>query len=122
MALILITHDLGVVAGMCDRVAVMYAGYIVEQAPTGLLYGDPRHPYTLGLLRSVPRVDRVLEQELFSIEGAPPDLANLPLGCPFAPRCAFFRERCQAEMPPLVEVSAGHTVRCWVDVRSGDAR
>ena len=121
MALILITHDLGVVAGMCDRVAVMYAGYVVEQAPTDQIFGDPRHPYTIGLLRSVPRVDRVLERDLSSIEGTPPDLANLPLGCAFAPRCTHFGEHCKAEMPPLVEVSPGHIVRCWTDVRTGDA-
>ena len=106
MALILITHDLGVVAGMCDRVAVMYAGYIVEQAPTDQLFGDPRHPYTLGLLRSVPRVDRVLERRSSSrSKGRRPTWPTCRSGAPFAPRCAFFSERCQAEMPPLVEIS-----------------
>ncbi|HZQ97868.1 MAG TPA: ABC transporter ATP-binding protein [Chloroflexota bacterium] len=122
MALILITHDLGVVAGMCDRVAVMYAGYIVEQAPTRRLFAQPSHPYTLGLLRSVPRLDGDPDADLASIEGAPPDLAALGPGCPFAPRCPFAMDKCAAEMPPLDEIEGDHSIRCWVDVNTGRER
>jgi oligopeptide transport system ATP-binding protein len=118
-AVILITHDLGVVAGLCDRVAVMYAGYFVEESPVVDLFDDPRHPYTLGLLRSIPRIDRERTQSLTPIEGAPPDLVNLSPGCPFAPRCRFSIARCQTELPALVEHSPGRGVRCWVDVRTG---
>ena len=121
MALILITHDLGVVAGMCDRVAVMYAGFIVEQAATREVYSQPRHPYTLGLLQSVPRLDRRTDADLPSIEGAPPDLSSLPPGCPFAPRCTFVIDRCRSEHPELRTVGAGHQVRCFVDVTTGGA-
>ena len=122
MALILITHDLGVVAGMCDRVVVMYAGYVVEQAPTRRLFARPSHPYTLGLLRSVPRIDGDPEQDLPSIEGAPPDLAALPAGCPFQARCPFVIDRCREELPPLIAVEAEHATRCWVDVETGMPR
>jgi oligopeptide transport system ATP-binding protein len=113
MALILITHDLGVVAGMCDRVIVMYAGYVVEQAPTKRVFARPSHPYTLGLLGSVPRIDHDPNADLASIEGAPPDLAALPVGCPFAARCAYVVARCHEEMPPLELVEPGHHARCW---------
>ena len=122
MALILITHDLGVVAGMCDRVAVMYAGCIAEQAPTKALYARPSHPYTLGLLRSVPRLDRKTDVDLPSIEGAPPDLSTLPTSCPFAPRCSFAVERCRQDMPPLTQIEPNHAIRCWVDVNTGKER
>ena len=122
MALILITHDLGVVAGICDRVNVMYAGFVVEQAPTRHLFARPRHPYTLGLLNSVPRIDRPLGARLIPIEGMPPDLIAEPAGCPFAPRCTFRIERCTAEAPALARVldgQADHRAACWVDVRRG---
>ena len=105
-AIVLITHDLGVVAGMADRVNVMYAGRIVETAATGPLFASPRHPYTAGLLASVPSLERDHRAELFSIEGQPPDLAALPPGCAFAPRCAYAVERCAAEVPALERVSA----------------
>jgi oligopeptide transport system ATP-binding protein len=118
-AVILITHDLGVVAGLCDRVAVMYAGYFVEESPVVDLFDDPRHPYTLGLLKSIPRIDRERSESLTPIEGSPPDLVNLTPGCPFAPRCPFVISRCQAELPALVEHSPGRRARCWVDVRTG---
>ena len=113
MALILITHSLGVVAGVCDRVAVMYAGYIVEQAETTELFARPRHPYTTALLHCVPQIDRDVDADLPCIDGLPPDLSLLPEGCPFAARCHGQSERCLKENPPLVEVAPGHSVRCW---------
>jgi oligopeptide transport system ATP-binding protein len=118
MAVILITHDLGVVAGVCDRIAVMYAGYIVEEATAAELFGDPRHPYTLGLLRSVPRMNQPRGERLVPIEGLPPDLINLPVGCPFAPRCSFAVDRSEDENPVLEPVGPNHRVACWVDVRA----
>ncbi len=116
-AVMIITHDLGVVAGMTDRVVVMYAGKVVEMAPTDELYTNPRHPYTLGLLDSVPRVDEARHSQLRTIEGAPPDLLQPPPGCPFMPRCAFARAICRT-MPPLDPVAgnSAHLKACWVDV------
>ena len=119
MAVIWITHDLGVVAGIAERVIVMYAGGIVEQAEVHELYANPRHPYTLGLLKSIPRMDMKRSQRLEPIEGLPPDLINLPPGCPFAPRCKYRIDRCTQEKPPLKEISPGHEVACWVDVTEG---
>jgi oligopeptide transport system ATP-binding protein len=103
-AIVLITHDLGVVAGMADRVNVMYAGRIVETSATGPLFAGPRHPYTEGLLASVPSLLGDHGAELFSIEGQPPDLAALPPGCAFAPRCGYVEPRCRADVPPLMPV------------------
>lgn len=100
-AIILITHDLGVVAGMADRINVMYAGRLVESGATRELFAKPTHPYTHGLLGSVPTLDGSPEEALFSIPGSPPDLAALPSGCAFSPRCEFRAERCEAEVPPL---------------------
>ena len=100
-AVMLITHDLGVVAGMTHRIQVMYAGQIVETAMTDELFAHPRHPYTVGLLRSIPRLDEGGSRELIPIEGLPPDLTKLPVGCPYAPRCAWAIERCLMENPPL---------------------
>jgi len=116
-AVILITHDLGVVAGMTDRVVVMYAGRVAEEAPTDELFANPRHPYTLGLLGSVPRLDEARHATLRTIEGAPPDLLKPPPGCPFMPRCAFARNICRT-MPPLDPVAgnSAHRKACWVDV------
>jgi oligopeptide transport system ATP-binding protein len=116
-AVMLITHDLGVVAGMTDRVVVMYAGKIVETATTDELFANPRHPYTLGLLSSVPRLDEERHSQLITIEGAPPDLLQPPPGCPFMPRCAFARAICRT-MPPLDPVAGNtaHLKACWVDV------
>jgi oligopeptide transport system ATP-binding protein len=116
-AVMIITHDLGVVAGMTDRVVVMYAGKVMEMAPTDELYANPRHPYTLGLLSSVPRLDEVRHSQLTTIEGAPPDLLNPPSGCPFMPRCAFARAICRT-MPPLEALpgQSTHFKACWVDV------
>ncbi|GAC1423679.1 MAG: ABC transporter ATP-binding protein [Ktedonobacteraceae bacterium] len=116
-ALVLITHDLGVVAGMADRVVVMYAGKVVEEGPTEEIFANPRHPYTLGLLGSVPRLDEKRDEELKTIEGAPPDLLNPPTGCPFMPRCFYSRSVC-SEMPPLDSVGGNqaHRKACWPDI------
>ena len=119
MAIIWITHDLGVVAGLAQRVNVMYAGNIVESGPVKNIYGNPHHPYTLGLLGSLPRPDDVLRARLVSIDGEPPDLLWLPAGCPFMARCAYAVERCSHEMPPLEEVGSGHQVACWEKARVG---
>jgi len=116
MAIIWITHDLGVVAGMADRVLVMYSGFIVEEGNVNDLYARPRHPYTLGLLRSIPRLDLGRQKRLIPIDGLPPDLLEPPTHCPFAPRCAFVQEKCWQENPTLVEVSPGHKAACWVDI------
>ncbi len=122
MAVIWITHDLGVVAGLADRVVVMYAGFIIEEAPVKELYGDPRHPYTIGLLGSLPRLDMGRSHRLTSIEGLPPDLIDLPPGCPFWPRCKYRIDRCAVENPRLDPVAPGHRIACWVDVRTGEGR
>ncbi len=119
MAVIWITHDLGVVAGMAERVIVMYAGYIVEQAIVDDIYERPQHPYTLALLKSVPRVDRSNHQRLATIPGMPPDQLRLPPGCPFVARCAFAVERCRHENPQLETVGPEHQVACWIDVVTG---
>jgi oligopeptide transport system ATP-binding protein len=118
MAIIWITHDLGVVAGLADRVIVMYAGFIVEEADVESLYADPRHPYTLALLGALPRVDRTRRQRLKSIPGAPPSLLVEPRGCPFAKRCEYVQERCRSDNPTLKDVAPGHQVACWVDVQT----
>jgi oligopeptide transport system ATP-binding protein len=116
MAIIWITHDLGVVAGLADRMMVMYAGHAVEEAPVKEVYGDPRHPYTIGLLGSLPRLDEIREDKLQSIEGLPPDLIDLPPGCPFEPRCVYAIEKCRMETPKLEPVGPRHRIACWVDV------
>ena len=118
MALILITHDLGVVAGIVDRVNVMYAGYTVESAPVDTVFDDPRHPYTLGLMSSIPRLDARRGSKLQPIQGVPPNLVDPGEGCPFEPRCPFAVERSVCENPPLEMVGAAHWAACWVDVRS----
>ncbi len=114
MAVIWITHDLGIIAGLAHRVIVMYGGCFVEEAPVKELYASPRHPYTIGLLSSLPRVDVERRRALASIDGLPPMLFARPTSCPFAPRCRFAVARCQEENPPLEEVSPGHRVACWV--------
>jgi oligopeptide/dipeptide ABC transporter ATP-binding protein len=114
IAMLIITHNLGVVARYADRVNVMYAGKIIERSTARELYGNPRHPYTLGLLRSVPRLDEPRRARLDPIEGQPPDLTRLPPGCAFTPRCGFAVERCSREAPPLAAVGAfGHVSACW---------
>jgi oligopeptide transport system ATP-binding protein len=122
MAMIWITHDLGVVAGLADRVIVMYAGFIVEEADVDTVYEDPRHPYTQALLAALPRVDRRRDRRLKSIAGAPPNLLVEPHGCPFAARCERVIERCQAENPELEAVAPHHRIACWVDVQTGRPR
>jgi oligopeptide transport system ATP-binding protein len=116
-ALLLITHNLGVVARYADRVNVMYAGRIVESASADVIYDAPRHPYTIGLLRSVPRLDRPASEKLSPIEGQPPNPQDLPSGCTFHPRCPFAIDRCRAEAPALAAVGDDHSAACWVDVR-----
>jgi oligopeptide transport system ATP-binding protein len=116
MAVIWITHDLGVVAGLADRMMVMYAGFVVEEADVKEAYGNPRHPYTIGLLGSLPRLDELREEKLASIEGLPPDLIALPEGCPFEARCVYALEKCKTERPELEPVGPRHRIACWVDV------
>jgi oligopeptide/dipeptide ABC transporter ATP-binding protein len=112
-ALIMITHDLGVVAGMCERVNVMYAGMFVETGTADRLFARPRHPYTLGLLQSVPRLDAGRRQRLQPIPGSPRNMLSPPSACPFAPRCRYEVERSREEVPPLEEMEPGHFVRCF---------
>jgi oligopeptide transport system ATP-binding protein len=113
MAVIWITHDLGVVARLARRVLVMYAGYIIEDAAVKDVYRRPRHPYTIGLLSSLPRLDEAPGTKLLSIPGQPPDLVALPSGCPFAPRCKYVTGQCRRENPTLEAVGNGHQVACW---------
>ena len=113
VALIIITHNLGVVARYADRVNVMYAGKIIEQGSALQIYHQPSHPYTLGLLKSVPRLDQPRKEKLDPIEGQPPDLTRLGAGCAFQPRCRYAVERCANEIPALEPVSEGHTSACW---------
>jgi oligopeptide transport system ATP-binding protein len=112
-AVMLITHDLGVVAGMSDRINVMYAGHVVEAASAEELFANPRHPYTVGLLNSIPRLDSEVKEKLDPIRGLPPDLIDLPDLCPFVPRCDFAREQCEQQNPPLMDVNAAHRSACW---------
>ena len=112
VAILFITHDFGVVARMCDRVAVMYGGKVVETAAIRDLFERPGHPYTEALLRSVPDLRRA-RQRLVSIDGQPPSIFNLPEGCAFAPRCPDVMPRCRAETPPEIEIGPGHHARCW---------
>jgi oligopeptide transport system ATP-binding protein len=112
-AVIWISHDLGVVARLADRVAVMYAGHIVEQAAVDDLYARPAHPYTRGLLNSLPRLDSRIKTKLEAIKGSPPNLVGALQGCPFAPRCSYVTDQCRVHNPPLAEVAANHAVACW---------
>jgi oligopeptide/dipeptide ABC transporter ATP-binding protein len=118
LSIILVTHNLGIVAGMCDRVAVMYAGQLLEIAWTKELFSHPSHPYTKGLLRSVPRLGKG-RRRLKSISGQPPDLAHVPSGCPFWPRCEETLEVCKVDCPPVTNMGSQHDVRCWLHT-SGD--
>jgi len=120
-SVILITHDLGVVAGMADRVAVMYAGYIVETGSLDDIFYRAKHPYTHALLQSIPRLDQTRDEPLLPIPGSPPDLLALGPGCPFVPRCPNAMEVCQLQMPPLDPVGAGHLAACWNPVKEAAA-
>jgi oligopeptide/dipeptide ABC transporter ATP-binding protein len=117
-AIILITHNLAVVASLCSRVLVMYAGRIVESGSTRQIFKSPQHPYTWSLLQSIPRIDEKRHDKLLNIAGLPPDLTNPPPGCKFHPRCRFRVERCSLEEPPLEEVATGQEARCWVLMRN----
>ena len=119
-ALILITHDLGVVAGMCERVNVMYSGMFMETGSANQLFGSPRHPYTLGLLQSVPRLDAARRSRLQPIEGAPRNMLTPPTACPFQPRCTYEVEESRRAVPPLVEVEPGHMVACFNPVAADE--
>jgi oligopeptide transport system ATP-binding protein len=110
---LMITHSMGVVAGMADRVQVMYAGHIVETASTEEIFANPRHPYTVGLMKSIPRLDAARKSKLQPIRGLPPDMIDLPDMCPFVPRCNYAREKCEQKNPPLIEVKSGHYSACW---------
>jgi oligopeptide/dipeptide ABC transporter ATP-binding protein len=113
LAMIFITHNIGIVAKMCDNVAVMYAGRLVERAPVRTIFNQPAHPYTEALLNAMPKLSDKTER-LWSIEGQPPDLANLPSGCPFSPRCPKAEDRCHREVPPEFQVGDHHFTRCWL--------
>jgi oligopeptide transport system ATP-binding protein len=122
MAIIWITHDLGVVANIAQRVAVMYGGYIIEEAPVKELYAHPSHPYTLGLIGSLPKLNETGHTRLYSIEGMPPVLYKKPQACPFSPRCTWVNERCWIENPPLEAIYPEHRIACWVNVNDGSSR
>ncbi len=113
-AVILITHSLGVVAGMCDNLCVMYAGRVVERGPTGAIFEDPKHPYTQGLIKSVPRLDKATSERLFSIRGQPPNVIDLPDCCPFYPRCDKAKDICKRKYPVATEPGPGRSVSCWL--------
>lgn len=116
MSILMITHNLGVVADICDEVNVMYAGEIVEHAQKAELFHNPRHPYTLGLMKAIPRVRGKMDEELYTIQGTVPSFSDMPKGCRFCERCSFAEERCKAEHPPLVDIGNGHLVRCFKEV------
>ncbi len=122
MAIIWITHDLGVVASIAHRVAVMYGGFIIEEASVKELYANPRHPYTIGLIGSLPQIQAQGRKRLYSIEGMPPMLYQKPRSCPFSPRCRWVTERCRNENPLLESINDNHKVACWVDTVTGSER
>jgi oligopeptide transport system ATP-binding protein len=122
MSIIWITHDLGVVAGLADRVAVMYGGFIIEESTIDELYANPQHPYTIGLLGSLPRLDQTGRKRLVSIDGLPPILTKEPTSCPFADRCWLVQDHCRIENPSLRNINDHHTAACWVDVETGKER
>jgi len=123
MAMVLVTHDLGVVAGRTDEIAVMYAGQIVEKAPTRTLFANVRMPYTEALLKSIPKLEQPSHTRLQIIGGRPPDLINPPKGCRFSPRCPYAQPKCHEEQPPLIEAETpGHTFRCWFPVGTDAGR
>ena len=115
MAIIMITHDLGIVANMCEKIAVMYAGRIIEYGTTDDIFYNPKHEYTKGLLKSIPRLDAKEHERLVPIEGTPVDMLNPPAGCPFAPRCKACMKICLREMPPVTNISDVHYTQCWMN-------
>ena len=121
-AVILITHDLGVVSGMCDKICVMYAGRIVERGSTDDLFRDPKHPYTRGLIRSVPRLDKTTHERLYSIPGTPPNLINVPECCPFHPRCDHAMDTCCGRFPEEIDFGNEHRASCWLCSDGGGSR
>lgn len=122
MAIVWITHDLGIVASIAHRVNVMYGGFIIEESPIRDLYAHPSHPYTIGLLGSLPQIHEQRRQRLYSIEGMPPMLYQKPHSCPFSPRCRWVVEHCRLENPPLMPVGDNHRAACWVDTTTGRER
>ncbi|MGV8049325.1 MAG: ABC transporter ATP-binding protein [Anaerolineaceae bacterium] len=122
MSIIWITHDLGVVASIAQCVAVMYGGFIIEEAPVYELYANPSHPYTIGLISSLPQIQKKGRKRLYSIEGMPPVLYQTPHSCPFSPRCTFVKEHCWHENPLLEDIGNKHRVACWVDTNTGSER
>lgn len=122
MAMIWITHDFGVVAGLADRVAVMYGGFIVEHAGVNQIFESPQHPYTQGLLASIPQIDGERSKRLSVIPGQPPDMVELPRGCPFAQRCTYAFEKCRDENPPLLDIGGRRQVACWWDLNMDGQR
>jgi oligopeptide transport system ATP-binding protein len=122
MAVIWITHDLGIIAGLAQRVMVMYAGYIVESSDVKDLYSHPTHPYTIGLINSLPKMNEKGKERLMSIDGLPPVLFHLENKCPFAPRCKYVVDHCLQENPPLLQISPSHHAACWVDTKTGKER
>lgn len=118
MAIIMITHDLGIVASMCEKIAVMYAGRIVEYGTTDEIFYDPKHEYTKGLLKSIPRLEAKEHERLVPIEGTPIDMLNPPKGCPFAPRCSNCMKICLREMPPVIDFSKTHYSQCWMNQKN----
>jgi oligopeptide/dipeptide ABC transporter ATP-binding protein len=121
MAMVLVTHDLGVVATRTDEIIVMYAGNVVERAPTNVLFKSMAMPYTEALLKSTPRIADPSHTRLNAIEGRPPDLLNPPSGCPFSPRCPYAQDKCHVEKPPLVEATPGHSYACWYPLTTKEA-
>jgi oligopeptide transport system ATP-binding protein len=109
---VLITHDMGVIAGLCDRVMVMYAGRVVEAAPVNQLFHNPQHPYTAGLLRSMPRLDEVMQERLTTVPGQPPNMQRLPSGCAFRTRCTYRMDICATELPPLRPIAPERSKAC----------
>ena len=122
MTIIWITHDLGIIAGLAQRVIVMYAGYIVEEGSVKSIYSKPQHPYTIGLMGSLPKLTSKKKEKLVSIDGLPPVLLEKPNSCPFAPRCTFAFDRCWNENPTLIEVGKNHKAACWINPATGKER
>ena len=123
MAMVLVTHDLGVVAGRADDIAVMYAGQVVEKAPTRTLFAEMRHPYTQALVRSIPKLNDPSHTRLITIGGRPPNLIAPPTGCRFSPRCPYVQDKCRTEEPPLISASTpGHEFRCFFPVGTPEGR